>query len=416
MLTSPRNFSHLSVTLILYGILIFSPLARGGAHLWVQTLLLMTIMLAGAVMLLERWYRAEPVTVSTPLDKPITALGLWCIVSLTLSEYRPVSMGAVVTLLAYIAFFYILLHSIRTRKDQRQLVSVIIGVALFLSLFGYFQRFGMNPFWWWRYEGLNVNSHFLSSTYGNHNHLAGYLEMSLPLLLGLFLTRTRRGMVLLLMIYGVGVIAIAHALALSRGGWLALALSLCFMGIALLAQQRFRSKKMLLTLAACILFLALFILTGTHMVERMMTMTQEETIVGLNGRSIAWSGTVAMIKDHLLVGSGPGTYATIFTQYQPPGFTARFFYAHNDYLHYIAELGLPIVLIMGWLLFVLFKTGFSKLNNPSRQTWGITLGAMTGIVAMLIHSIGDFNLHLPANALLFITLAALVMSQPTQKQ
>ena len=88
----------------------------------------------------------------------------------------------------------------------------------------------------------------------------------------------------------------------------------------------------------------------------------------------------------------------------------RFFYAHNDYLHYIAELGLPIILIICWFIYILFKTGFKKLQSPSRQTWGITLGAMTGIIAMLLHSFGDFNLHLPANAGLFTVLAAIVMS------
>ncbi|GEM_PF-4463530 len=41
---------------------------------------------------------------------------------------------------------------------------------------------------------------------------------------------------------------------------------------------------------------------------------------------------------------------------------------------------------------------------------GISLGTMAGVTAILIHSIGDFNLHIPSNALLFSVLAALVMS------
>ena len=39
-----------------------------------------------------------------------------------------------------------------------------------------------------------------------------------------------------------------------------------------------------------------------------------------------------------------------------------------------------------------------------------TLGAMTGITAILFHSITDFNLHIPANAILFTVLAALVVA------
>ncbi len=104
------------------------------------------------------------------------------------------------------------------------------------------------------------------------------------------------------------------------------------------------------------------------------------------------------------------------TQYQAPGITARFYYAHNDYLQYVAELGVPILFIIGYFLIIIFRTGFNKLKSPSRQTWGITLGAMTGIVALLLHSFVDFNLHIPANALLFVTLVALVMLPDLSKK
>lgn len=40
---------------------------------------------------------------------------------------------------------------------------------------------------------------------------------------------------------------------------------------------------------------------------------------------------------------------------------------------------------------------------------------MTGIVAILVHSLVDFNLHIPANAILFAVLAALVVGGPKQK-
>lgn len=398
-------------TLILYGILIFCPLARGSAHLWTHTVFQITVLAALTLLILEKLNTTGLEFTGTPLGKPFIALTLWFLISSIFAQYRPDAIEASMLLLPYIALYYIVIHTVRTRKQQRQLVYVILCIALFLSIFGFFQRFGLNPFWWWRYEGLNLNSNSLSSTYKNYNHLAGYLEMSLPLLLGLFLTRTRRGALFFLMIYCVILIVAAHVLSLSRGGWFALTVALLFMATTLLIQQRFRRKKMLLTITAGLFLLILFILTGTHIVERILTITEEEIIVGFNGRTIAWNGTVEMINDYWLTGSGPGSYATIFTQYQPPGIASRFFYAHNDYLHYTAELGLPIILIMCWFIYVLFKTGFKKLQSPSRQTWGITLGAMTGIIAMLLHSFGDFNLHLPANATLFTLLAAIVMNK-----
>ena len=69
------------------------------------------------------------------------------------------------------------------------------------------------------------------------------------------------------------------------------------------------------------------------------------------------------------------------------------------------------------MIIALYRKGFKKLKNPSRLVRGITLGAMSGISAILFHSVADFNLHIPANALLFAILAALVVAPlPTSSQ
>jgi O-antigen ligase len=84
--------------------------------------------------------------------------------------------------------------------------------------------------------------------------------------------------------------------------------------------------------------------------------------------------------------------------------------AHNDYLHFTAEVGLPLTVIVIWLVVAFYRKGFKKLKNPSRLVRGSTLGAMSGITAILVHCIFDFDLHAPANALLFTVLAAIVVS------
>jgi len=61
------------------------------------------------------------------------------------------------------------------------------------------------------------------------------------------------------------------------------------------------------------------------------------------------------------------------------------------------------------MIIALYRKGFRKLKNPSRLVRGITFGFLSGITAILVHSISDFNLHIPANALLFTILAAIVV-------
>jgi hypothetical protein len=62
------------------------------------------------------------------------------------------------------------------------------------------------------------------------------------------------------------------------------------------------------------------------------------------------------------------------------------------------------------MIIAFYRRGFKKLKNPSRLVRGTTLGAMSGVFAILVHSIVDFNLHIPANAVLFTILGALVVA------
>ncbi|MEA1967802.1 MAG: hypothetical protein U9N77_06250 [Thermodesulfobacteriota bacterium] len=84
--------------------------------------------------------------------------------------------------------------------------------------------------------------------------------------------------------------------------------------------------------------------------------------------------------------------------------------AHNDYLHFTAELGILVIPIMLWMIFLFFKQAFLNSQKRSRQTRGIAIASMTAAVAVLVHSMSDFNLHIPANALLLTVEVAMAGS------
>ena len=314
-----------------------------------------------------------------------------------------------ILLLNYLTIFYLTIHTVRTRSQTRQLAYLIIGIALFLAVFGLFKRFGVNPFPWWDYGDLKYSPEWLSSTYGNHNHLAGYLAMAIPLILGLFLTGFKGGR-LFIMIYFTFLLLTALVLTLSRGGWASSLVSLAFICFALLTSQYYQRKGFLAVLIIGFITVAFIVLASTPVVERVRTMMEKAEDAGMQSRITAWGGVVNMIGDHPLLGTGPGTFAFINTQYQPPGLLPRFKMAHNDYLHFVSEAGLLLIPVIIWMIIALYKKGFKKLKNPSRLVRGITLGALAGITAILVHSIADFNLHIPANALLFTVLAALIVA------
>ena len=392
----------------LFSLLAITPLARGSVQPWAITIIEMVTLFALTLFLLNKCIAWEWKWIKTPLDKPIVILIILSIVAIIFSLHKQTSIRSFTLFLTYLVIFYLVINTVRTRSQFRQLIYVILSVAVFLALFGLFKNFGANPFPWWDYVELNYGDR-LMSTFGCPNHLAGYMEMSLPLLLSLFLLGFRPGIAFILGYLSL-LLLVALMLSLSRGGWISTLMSLAFMAIALLSSRHFFRKKLLIILMAGSLLLSLIALVSTPVVERVKTAMQKEEEASFYSRVIAWGGVMEMISDYPLVGIGPGTFKTVFTQYQPPGLRAHFTMAHNDYLHFISETGLLLIPVIIWMIIALYRKGFKKLKNPSRLVRATTLGSMTGITAILFHSITDFNLHIPANAILFTILAAIVVA------
>ena len=144
-------------------------------------------------------------------------------------------------------------------------------------------------------------------------------------------------------------------------------------------------------------------------VQRITTLTQQDPIHTLTSRIRCWQGAADQIKDNVMIGTGPDSFAVESPAYQLPGYAVLFRYAHNDYLHFISETGVLFIPILIFTLFCFFRSGFQKLKSHSRQKRGFALGAMAGVFATHIHSFSDFNLNIPANALLFTILAGIVV-------
>lgn len=392
----------------IYTLLIFTPLTRGSVQDWAVSLIHIVTLTALTAFLLERSLTWKWKRIRTPLDKPIFTLLILVILSTIFSMHLRTSFQALMLLVNYIIIFYLVIHTTRTRSQFRQLIYIIIGMATCLSLLGFLKLFGISPFPWWNYTDLSQNSHRLASTFGNPDHLAGYMEMALPLILGLFLKDYKGGRLFVMICLTILILA-ALILSLSRGGWIGSITCLIFMSFVLSTNRYFRHKGFLISMTVGLLAVALIVLSSTPVVERFRTIPEQKEMT-VHGRVTVWKGVIKMIDSNPFTGSGPGTFATVFTQYQP-GSGSRFRMAHNDYLHFISEVGYPLVPVIIWMMIVFYRRGLKKLRHRSRLVRGINLGTMSGVTAILIHSIGDFNLHIPSNALLFSVLAALVMSR-----
>jgi O-antigen ligase len=115
-----------------------------------------------------------------------------------------------------------------------------------------------------------------------------------------------------------------------------------------------------------------------------------------------------MIGDFPLGGTGAGSFSSSFPRYRGAGIDFFYDHAHNDYLQFAAELGIPAALVLlafcGLSLVTAIRAQFRR-RDPWMQ--GMAFSATMAIVAMAIHGTVEFNLQIPANTATFMVLLAL---------
>lgn len=323
------------------------------------------------------------------------------------------------------------------RRPQaiRRMVLGLSGLGLTEAIYGLVQYLSG----WQRIFGY-VKTYDLeeaTGTYINRNHYAGLLEMVLPLTFALAFyelnripstahpawSRWRRfaaspnlsSLVLWLAI--AAVILAALIFSRSRMGILSACLGLFF--IVFLAARPAgtgRSGTALgAVLLAAALALAMWIGTGT-VLERFQTVSEEYSH-GDSTRPGIWRDTLHLIALHPWLGTGLGTFPTAYTQVQTAFLNKTVNHAHNDYLELASDLGVPVaVLITLGFAFALRRAVSVYRFAPARFDRYVGLGCAGSISSILVHSLADFNLYIPANRLVFAAILGITMSLPLRRQ
>lgn len=386
-------------------LLVFTPLARGATYQWAFCIALWLALVAFTAMLVRRLRQGEPLLPGSALDLPIAALLVLAAASWLSSIYRDATAWALLRLFLYAAAFYLTLEMTESRRQTRRLIWTIVGMGMIVSFLGLVEYSGAPfPAFW-----KNDASAGLSSTFVNYNHLGGYLAMILTLGLGVVLHRTTESVPI--WTGALLLILVALCLSLSRGAWIGAFVAVEFTLVLSMLRKKMSRFKIGILAFGLLLAAGMTILGSNPVIERIQTLKSPEN-TSLADRMVVWGGCADLIKKFPLLGTGLGTFPWSFTEVRPAGLTERYREAHNDWLQIVTELGLPVLLPLLWGLTALFRTGLlSFRTTSSRLCAGAVLGALGGIVAILVHSVSDFNIQITSNGIVFACLAGLVMGR-----
>jgi hypothetical protein len=127
-------------------------------------------------------------------------------------------------------------------------------------------------------------------------------------------------------------------------------------------------------------------------------------------RTIVTKDTLMLFGTFPLFGAGFGTFRHVYPVFQTPTVNLRWLHAHNDWAQMLAEGG-----VVTAVAFVLLGVGYvsylrARLPGASRRARLFVAGLSVGLATVAFHSLVDYSLHKPANALLLCALAGLAVS------
>jgi O-antigen ligase len=338
---------------------------------------------------------------------------------------------------------------VRSSRRMMALAYALLFMALFQALLGGF-LYSVNA----QYE-LFTSGVFhgrMLGTFVYHNNTAGMLAMCLSIGIGLFIVQLEKNTgsqhkkwsVNLLdfilskkMLLRLGLVILVIALVMTRsrmgnaGFFTAMLLSLAFYAVF-----SPKVRKVVFVLLVSLVVIDIWILgqwVGLDKVVERLEATQINSAArnaiinkaeqnagnalnfvkphyeeSVEERTLPVAYAKQAISDYVWTGSGGGTFYSVFPQYRPANSKGYYDHAHNDYVEFLTDYGVVGASFFALLalssLWKVIRTIQIRKHPVAR---GIALGALMAMLEIFLHSLVDFNLQIPSNALLFSVILAM---------
>lgn len=291
----------------------------------------------------------------------------WCALS-TLWSYQPYYSFSQFLWLCFLVvgvLSYFVLGSVDLRWQHTWSAVVCVGVVL--SVLSGIQL-------------LQGNTYHSSFFINKNTHAALLTLILLPTVGSYLLSRIKKNTVVLGVV--VAVLIFGSTLPLSRGALLGQYFSLFI--LLVVAWKSVSIKRI-----GSLLLIYISAVVITRLVSSSSTASESIASAAVSGsaRWDIWMNSLRLLNDMPWYGSGLGTYRVLFAPYRSYIDDTFGFHPHNDYLHFLIEIGVPGLLLFLAIILVMFYQWFSVLTAKTDRNKVLEITAVgVGVTVVLIHA------------------------------
>ena len=359
--------------------------------------------------LTKKVLKKERLFTNTPLNIPLLLLFLiTCLSFLNSINYFDTLKGGAFRLIEYILIFLVMVEEVKDPRHIRMIVFAISTGLILASFDSIWQVLTGRDFIRGYAPVINIGLVRATAAFKDSNILGIYLSAFAPLIFGLglyYFKKEKKAAMLVLSLIALAGISLTY----SRPTLLAIYVVLFFLGAA-------RKDKILISLLIIFTLLSPFLLPKS--VKKWAAEVEYNPLRFMcnDDRLAVYRNSFNMIKDHPFIGLGANTYMKNYKKYREPVeyrniVTKDYMYAHNNFLHMAAEIGLIGLGFFIWLLYKLFmecRNIYRKLEDDYMKIVSLSLSAC--LIAFLVNGLTESSLYYSRVAIIFWYIMGLALA------
>ena len=352
-----------------------------------------------------------------PVDAPCVfatlLLGGWVLLRAAHSPIEYLALPDLYMMAGCLMVYLFTVYHFTGMRSRTMLLGVLWAVAALEVWCGLIQFLKDNHYMLFGLmRGQNIER--ASGLFISPNHFAGYLEAVAILSLSMAIWSRWPGWARALALYMAICCWAGVAISGSRGGYFSTITTLAVFSVGSIYVIRVvEPRKFVAALAVSLCGVALVVGGAAFLMSHSyLLMHRMQTMVAKDVRIYNWQAAIDHIRVSPWIGTGSGTHLIYGRLYRRMQIQADPVHAHCDYLELVAEYGVVGGICM--LLFVVahIRSGLATFSEILRRRllpfglarsngFALNFGAICAVAGLAAHSVVDFNMHIPGNALVF---------------